>query len=141
MAHLINRASDLCPNREWGDISVVLVDNAGMEPFNRRLFEKAGTTDVISQCYEPVPGENGAWAGDVIVNVELAVTMGKKLERPGASWGPERELALYIAHGCDHLMGEDDADNAGRARMRRRELRWVDEASRKGLLRELLEPS
>ncbi|MDP6849203.1 MAG: rRNA maturation RNase YbeY [Kiritimatiellia bacterium] len=136
--YLINTASNLLPNRQWGDISIVLVDNAGMEPFNRKLFEKTGTTDVVSLCYEPVPGENAAWAGDIVVNVELAVEMGRKLVRPGVSWGPERELALYIAHGCDHFMGEDDADEKGRARMRRRELRWVDGAGKEGLLDELL---
>jgi ssRNA-specific RNase YbeY (16S rRNA maturation enzyme) len=35
------------------------------------------------------------------------------------------ELALYIAHGFDHLSGADDDTPARRAAMRRTEMRWL----------------
>ena len=47
----------------------------------------------------------------------------------------DRELALYLAHGCDHLTGADDATPAGRARMRRRELGWLRELALTRLIR------
>ena len=46
--------------------------------------------------------------------------------------GPAHELALYIAHGCDHLAGEDDTTPAQRQRMRKRELRWLREVQKHG---------
>jgi len=48
--------------------------------------------------------------------------------------GPDRELALYLAHGCDHLAGADDATPRQRAAMRRRELRWLRAAAHADLL-------
>ncbi|MBQ3810327.1 MAG: hypothetical protein II839_05855, partial [Kiritimatiellae bacterium] len=40
-------------------------------------------------------------------------------------WNADAELALYLAHGFDHLAGSDDATAAGYRAMRRRELRWL----------------
>ena len=136
--HLISAASRLSPDKKWGDVSVVLVDDAGMEPFNRRLFNKNDTTDVISQCYAPIPGDDSLWTADVIVNVETAVDMGTGKKHGGSSWDVQREIALYIAHGCDHLSGAEDSDEKGRARMRSRELRWLNQADSEGLLKGLL---
>jgi ssRNA-specific RNase YbeY (16S rRNA maturation enzyme) len=39
--------------------------------------------------------------------------------------GADAELALYIAHGFDHLSGADDNTPARRAAMRRTEMRWL----------------
>ena len=58
---------------------------------------------------------------EIIVNAERAWLAGSR--RRG--WSPSRELALYIAHGCDHLNDERDTTPAGRRRMRRRELHWL----------------
>lgn len=46
-------------------------------------------------------------------------------EERGLSWSEDAELALYLAHGFDHLAGSDDATAAGYRAMRRRELRWL----------------
>jgi ssRNA-specific RNase YbeY (16S rRNA maturation enzyme) len=62
----------------------------------------------------------------VFVNAERARAEG--LRRGGVA----DELALYIAHGCDHLAGASDRTPAGRARMRRREQAWLAEARRLG---------
>ena len=102
-----------------------------MEAVHLRCFSRNGTTDVISLRYDPIPGEAAAMTGEVFVNVELAVQ--------ATQFGPERELALYIAHGIDHLAGESDADPRGRARMRRRELRWLRKAEAADLIEGLLE--
>jgi rRNA maturation RNase YbeY len=104
----------------WRAVTVIVVDDAGIEPFNRSVFGRGGPTDVISQRYAPVPGEPAGLVGELIVNAERAWQAGRR-----AGWSPSRELALYLAHGLDHLAGEDDATPAGFRRMRRRELRWL----------------
>ena len=100
---------------------MIITDDAGIEPFNRAIMKHAGTTDVITQRYESLPGEPAGLLGEVIVNVERAWQVGDA--RRG--WSASHELALYLAHGCDHLNDEDDTTPAGRQRMRRRELRWL----------------
>ena len=93
----------------------------GISRVNRACFNRSASTDVISAGYEPVPGDPAGRCAEVFVNVERALLEGGSRAR----WSPSLELALYIAHGCDHLAGATDADPAGRARMRRRELRWL----------------
>ena len=105
----------------WREIAVTLVDDAGMVPINRRIMGRAEVTDVITQRYANLPGEPPGLVADLIVNVERAWQVGGG--RTG--WSASRELALYLAHGCDHLNDEDDATPAGCRRMRQRELRWL----------------
>jgi rRNA maturation RNase YbeY len=102
----------------WREVTLILVDDAGMEPVNRRIMGHEGTTDVITQRYESLPGEPAGLIGELVVNVERAWQV-------GGARSASRELALYIAHGLDHLNEEDDSTPAGRLRMRRRELRWL----------------
>jgi rRNA maturation RNase YbeY len=106
---------------EWGDISVVLTDDEGITQTNREFFGKNRPTDVISFRYDPVPGETDGVTGDLIVNVECALREGPAYE------GPDAELALYIAHGFNHLSGADDNTPQKRAAMRRTEKRWLAE--------------
>ncbi len=106
------------PGTVWREVTLLLTDDAGITQYNREFFGKDRPTDVISFRYEPVPGEKGT-TGDLIVNVERAVQTG-----PGHS-GIDSELALYIAHGFNHLSGADDNTPARRAAMRRTELRQL----------------
>ena len=105
----------------WSDISVVLTDDAGITKINRDFLRHNRATDVISFTYSPGPGE-AAPSGELFVNVERAVQRGTK------RWPAARELALYLAHGCDHVSGATDDTPRQGARMRRRELRWLREA-------------
>ncbi len=93
----------------------MLTDDAGITQYNREFFGKDRPTDVISFRCEPVPGEEGA-TGDLIVNAERAVQEGLNHN------GINAELALYIAHGFDHLSGAEDHTPARRSAMRRTEL-------------------
>jgi len=103
-------------------VCVVLVDDKGMTQTNQEYFGKNRPTDVISFRYDPVPGENNAWSGDLIVNVDRAVQVGPQHK------GVDYELALYIAHGFDHLSGADDDTDAKRKKMRATETAWLREA-------------
>jgi ssRNA-specific RNase YbeY (16S rRNA maturation enzyme) len=69
------------------------------------------------------------------VNAQRALAVGRR--GPGV----ERELALYIAHGLQHLAGASDRTPALRARMRKRELAWLKQAEKKGLLKALFSQS
>jgi len=126
--HCVARRADLA----WGDITLVLSNDDGIHAVNRAFLNHDYPTDVISFSYSSIPGESGAVAGEIVVNVELARRLGKRFG------GETRELALYMAHGCDHLAGADDATVPQRRCMRSRELRWVKEAEEQGLLCRML---
>ncbi len=112
------RRSDDAP---WREITVHLLDDAGIAPVNTAILTHDGATDVITQRYDPCPGEPGGLIGEVFVNVERARHSAPRR----AGWSPDRELALYLAHGFDHLTGADDRTPLERTRMRRRELAWL----------------
>ncbi len=115
----------------WASLTLVLLDDRGIEPVQRACFGSAEPTDVISFAYPPLPGESG-WHGEVLVNVERAAREGAR--RVSVC----DELALYVAHGCDHLAGADDDTPARRRAMRDRERRWLRAAGRDGLLEGLV---
>lgn len=104
------------PQTDWREVTLLLTGNAGITQLNRLYFEQDRPTDVISFRIPPVPGECGT-SGDLAVNVERAVEEGPRHD------GADAELALYIAHGFNHLSGADDDTPARRAAMRRTERR------------------
>ncbi len=85
----------------------------------QKVFGYAEATDVIALRYAPTPTDPAAEA-ELFINVERAF---RHPRWPG--WTPARELALYIAHGFDHLAGANDDTPTARLHMRRRELRWL----------------
>ena len=125
------RAARSSGNEQWRGVTVVLTDDRGICRIHAQCLGQPRVTDVISLRYEPVPGEPGGPTGDIVVNAERAVQESHRWKGRG---GASRELALYIAHGCDHLAGETDDDERGQARMRRRELRWLRQAEEAGLI-------
>jgi rRNA maturation RNase YbeY len=116
----------------WGEVSVVLVDDEGITQTNREYFGKNRPTDVISFRYDPIPGEDDEWSGDLIVNVDRAVLEGT------ARGKLDYELALYIAHGFDHLSGAEDDTPEKQKKMRATETAWLRKADAEGLLGPLL---
>jgi len=127
---LAGRALRAAPAQPWCSLEVIVTGHAGIRRFNRAVFGRDTVTDVITQAYAPDPLRPG-WSGELIVNAALAAEQGPRFGGVG------RELTLYLAHGCDHLAGADDNTPAARARMRRRELRWLAAADRAGLLASL----
>ncbi|MBT8042216.1 MAG: rRNA maturation RNase YbeY [Pontiella sp.] len=119
--------SATAPQR-WGEVSIVLTDDQGITQPNREYFGKNRPTDVISFRYDPVPGEDEAWTGDLIINVDRAVQVGPDHK------GIDYELALYIAHGLDHLSGAEDDTDEKRKAMRATETAWLRQAAKEGLM-------
>lgn len=105
----------------YRELDVTLVDDDDMARINERIMGQNVTTDVLVQSYNPLPGEPPGLTADLIVNVSRAWQLGCR--RRG--WSAAQELALYLAHGCDHLDGADDASPVDYRRMRRRELGWL----------------
>ena len=104
----------------FGELSITLTDDAAMPAYKAGCFGVRAQTDVVAQAYAAVPGVCGATA-ELVLNAERAKAEGRV--RAG---GPARELALYLAHGLDHLAGADDDTPARRRAMRRRETAWLD---------------
>lgn len=125
---LMTQAVQRDPSLAGTALSMALVDDAGITPINERFVRHAGPTDVISFRYAPLPGAPGG-AAELIINVERAVQEAARRGHPAG-----RELGLYVAHGCLHLAGEDDATPAQRARMQRIQNRWLRRAEEAGLL-------
>ena len=115
----------------WQEVTIHLLDDAGIAPVNAAIMAHEGATDVITQRYEPCPGEPDGLIGELFVNVERAVAAAPRR----AAWSADRELALYLAHGFDHLTGADDGTPAERARMRRREQAWLKRLPCRGVFK------
>jgi probable rRNA maturation factor len=116
----------------WDEVSIVLVNDEGITHTNREYFGKNRPTDVISFRYDPIPGEEERLTGDLVVNVERAVQEGS------ARGDVDYELALYIAHGFDHLSGAEDDTPEKQKKMRATETAWLREAKTSGLLTEFI---
>jgi len=136
LKRLVRELAELAQARQpdeppWREVAVYLLDDAGIVPVNQAVMRHEGVTDVITQRYEPLPGEPAGLIGEIFANVERACCAAPR--RRG--WSADRELALYLAHGLDHLTGADDSAPADRARMRRRELSWLRKLSLTPLFR------
>jgi probable rRNA maturation factor len=93
-----------------GDLSVAIVDDAGIAELNAAFRGRPGPTDVLAFPY----GESDpdGVAGEIVVSAETA-------ERAAALHDetPERELLRYCVHGLLHLCGYEDRTAAQRRRM------------------------
>ena len=104
----------------WTELSIVLTDDAIRE-LNHTWFGRDVTTDVISFAY-PDDGLGTGDTGEIILNLDQAAGEGRLRE------SPDLELALYLAHGCHHLMGAEDDTPARKQAMLALESAWVEEA-------------
>lgn len=116
------------PDHEWHELSLVYTNTHQLSKVHEDFLGHAKDTDVMSFVYPPQPPAQPGWHGEVLVNVERAVALGPRYE------GAARELALYIAHGCQHLTGAEDHTPKLKQAMRRRERIWLARADKAGLL-------
>ena len=107
-------------------VTVILQDDDFSAEVHEAINGAKGPTDVITQRYDAMPGEEEGVYGELYVNVDQALRVAPK--RRG--WSPAKELLLYVAHGMDHLSGADDQRPRDYDRMRRRELRWLNESEK-----------
>lgn len=94
--------SDLgCPDAE---LSILLVDNAGIQQLNRDYLQRDRPTNVISFAMQE--GEGGGvqplLLGDVVISAERAAS-----DAADAGIPFEHELVFLLLHGILHLLGFD----------------------------------
>lgn len=95
-------------------LSVALLEDAGLAKLNLRYLKKRGATDVLA--FDLTDGANSALEGQVVISVETAR---RRAGQHGTS--AKAELMLYLVHGILHLCGFDDATAGEAQRMHRRE--------------------
>jgi rRNA maturation RNase YbeY len=109
------------PDDVWQEVTIHLLTDESIAPVNQAIMNHEGATDVITQRYDACPGEPEGLIGELFINVQRACTIVR-----AKGWTKQQELALYLAHGFDHLTGADDATAKERAAMRQRERRWLE---------------
>lgn len=99
-------------------LSVVFVDDPTLARLHAEHLDDPSPTDVMAFDL----GEDGGAAGELYVSVDRA-----RAEARRRDLSPDRELALYVVHGCLHLCGFDDHGERPRRRMRRAERTVLEE--------------
>jgi probable rRNA maturation factor len=96
--------------REDAEVSILVVDDAGIRRLNRMWRGKDAATDVLS-----FPQDTGGAApllGDLVISLDTARRVARRdRRRIGA------ELDRYLAHGLLHLLGHDHERPEDAARM------------------------
>lgn len=95
------------------DLSVVLTGHAAVRALNRDWLGHDYDTDVVSFPLDEAALERREVDGEVYVDLDTAAERAPEF---GATFGDE--ALRYVVHGLLHLLGYDDATDAGRARMR-----------------------
>ena len=113
-------------SRSIDHLGVVLTGGKQVRDLNRRYKGVDYDTDVLAFSLRGEAGDAFALArsegdgtgidGEIYVNLDFAREHCAEFD---ASF--EEEALRYVIHGLLHLLGYDDADDAGRTRMRTRE--------------------
>ncbi len=115
---LVRRALASVPHP--GEVSIAFVGDVEMRRLNRDYHAQDRTTDVLTfpmaDARRPAPAVPGEGLAELVVCTDRAA-----VEARSRGGDPERELLLYVVHGCLHLAGFDDHDPRDRRAMRRRE--------------------
>lgn len=114
----------------YDNIDIVFTNDDEISEIHESSMGISGTTDVITLPYEPIP--SCPTCAELIVNVQMAQRLGNR-----KGWSAQDELALYIAHGIDHLAGNDDQTAKQYSSMRRRELSWLKKCRQEDLISQI----
>ena len=108
------------------ELSVLLTDDAGIQPLNAKWRSIDRATDVLS-----FPMDEGPVLGDVVLSVETA--RGRVV---GERWGVQDELIFLLIHGVLHLLGHDHEEREERLAMEAAEQALWTGLGRPGTLRD-----
>ena len=98
-------------------LGLILADHETVLALNREYLEHDYLTDVLSFPLSETPGTVD---GEVYVDLDTAAERHAEF---GTTF--EDEAYRYLIHGLLHLLGHDDATDAGRAAMRQLEDRYL----------------
>jgi len=87
-----------------GEVSILLLDDAGITGLNEQYLKKKGPTDVISfpMRNAAFPGVQPQLLGDIAISLETAQ---RQADRRGVSL--HEEVCALLVHGVLHLIGHD----------------------------------
>ena len=115
---------------DFASVDVVLHGDRASRAAHLAVMGEDAPTDVITLPYAATPDSPAR--AELLVNPCEALRRAARRdpatllpEERALPWSADLELALYLAHGFDHLALSDDASAAGYRAMRRRELRWL----------------
>ena len=99
-------------------VTFAFVDNPHIHRLNKQFLNHDEPTDVLTFPYTD-PGAKKL-EGEVVIGYEVATEY-------AADRGHDvgLELVLYVVHGCLHLCGYTDTDDAGAAEMRAKEREYL----------------
>lgn len=124
VASLVRHVLD-AENAHLVHVTVVLAGHDLVRRLNRSYLEHDYNTDVLS--FSLADGAEGdepsSVEGEVYVDLDTAA---ERHDEFGTSF--EHEACRYVVHGVLHLLGYDDATEAGAERMREKENRYLVEA-------------
>ena len=112
--------------RAGSELSIALVDDAGIRALNARWRGRDRATDVLAFSLEEGrhAERRGPLLGDVVIGLETAARQARARRR-----SLDDELARLLVHGALHLIGHDHV-RAGEARRMRAEERRILRALR-----------
>jgi len=108
------------------ELSVLLTDDAGIQPLNAQWRSIDRATDVLS-----FPMGEGPVLGDVVISVETA-----RGRADGERWHLQDELVFLLIHGVLHLLGHDHEEQEERLTMEAAEQALWTGLGRPGTLRD-----
>ena len=120
LRHLV-RCVLAAEDRPLAYLGIILADHETVLALNRTYLAHDYLTDVLSF---PLGDGDDAVDGEVYVDLDTAA---EQHEAYAVSF--EEEARRYVIHGLLHLLGYDDATDAGRQTMRRLEDRFLAECS------------
>jgi probable rRNA maturation factor len=102
------------------ELSIALVDDAGMRSLNSTWRGRDRATDVLAFSLEEGPHRerSGKLLGDVVIGVETADRQARSRRR-----GLDDEVLRLLVHGALHLVGHDHVRASEARRMRAEERR------------------
>lgn len=101
-----------------GKVTLAFVDNPHIHRLNKQFLNHDEPTDVLTFPYSD-PGAKSL-EGEVVIGYEVA-----KEYAADRNHELNLELLLYVVHGCLHLTGYDDTDDASEREMRAKEREYL----------------
>jgi len=106
-------------------LSLVLTDHDTVRRLNQSYLDHDYDTDVLSFSLREGPAPSRASddgvEGEVYVDLDTAAERHDEFDTSF-----EREAYRYVVHGLLHLIGYDDAQPSGQAKMREKETQYLD---------------
>lgn len=99
-------------------VGLAFVDNAHIHRLNKQFLDHDEPTDVLTFPYSGAKAKT--LEGEVVIGYEVAAEYAA--DRGHAV---DRELLLYVVHGCLHLCGYDDTTAKAARQMRAKEREYL----------------